>query len=506
MGFGYWDYAAMVLYLASIVGLGFLFARGQYSTADYFLGGRRFHWLPVAISMFASLFSAASYVAAPAEAYNHGMMLFLKSIAVLLGVPPAVIIFVRFYRRLSLTTAYEYLERRFDLRVRLLTSFLFLLLRSFWLGVVLYVSAVALEPATGWPIWFSILLVGVVATLYTTLGGMKSVIWTDVIQFVVLLGGVLLILATLTWGPSQSLLGVWEYAQQRDHALNQVADASFYSFDPFVRYSLWAIVISAVFTKLSLAGADQISIQRYLSTRNEKDASRSLVWGTVLGVPVMFLLYFSGLGLLWFYETHPDRALPNMTGDYALPHFVANELPPGIGGIVMAAILAAVMSTVDSGLNSLATCSITDFYARVIRPKATERHKLVLARILTVAWGAIAIACAGLIIWLFRARRGQNPLVVISEVTLGLFGGIILGVFLLGVLTKRAHARGVLIGAVIGLAAALGITAPYYFRELPPDAPRLSFLWINIIGCLVTVLLGYLTSLVSVATGRRRRL
>jgi len=285
-----------------------------------------------------------------------------------------------------------------------------------------------------------------------------------------------------------------------------VADANFYSFDPFVRYSLWAIVISAVFTKLSLAGADQISIQRYLSTRNEKDASRSLVWGTVLGVPVMFLLYFSGLGLLWFYETHPDRALPNMTGDYALPHFVANELPPGIGGIVMAAILAAVMSTVDSGLNSLATCSITDFYARVIRPKATERHKLVLARILTVAWGAIAIACAGLIIWLFRARRGQNPLVVISEVTLGLFGGIILGVFLLGVLTKRAHARGVLIGAVIGLAAALGITAPYYFRELPPDAPRLSFLWINIIGCLVTVLLGYLTSLVSVATGRRRRL
>ena len=172
----------------------------------------------------------------------------------------------------------------------------------------------------------------------------------------------------------------------------------------------------------------------------------------------------------------------------------------------MAAILAAVMSTVDSGLNSLATCSITDFYARVIRPKATERRKLALARILTVAWGAVAIACAGLIIWLFGTRRGQNPLVVISEVTLGLFGGIILGVFLLGVLTKRANAWGVLVGASAGLAAALGITAPYYFRELPPDAPRLSFLWINIVGCLVTVFVGYTASLVSVATRHKRRL
>ncbi|MBN1591115.1 MAG: sodium/solute symporter [Pirellulales bacterium] len=494
MGFSYWDYAALMAYLAGVVGLGLLFSRKQSSTADYFLGDRRFHWFPVALSMFASLFSATSYVAAPAEAYNHGMMLFLKSVAVLLGVPLAVVLFVRFFRRLSLTTAYEYLERRFDLRVRLLTSFLFLLLRSFWLGVVLYASAVALQPATGWPVWFSVLLVGVVATLYTTLGGMKSVIWTDVIQFVVLLGGVLLVLATLSWGPSQSLLGIWEYAQERGHAFNQVSDASFYSFDPFVRYSLWAIVISAVFTKLSLAGADQISIQRYLSTRSEKDASRSLVWGTVLGIPVMFLFYFAGLGLLWFYETHPERALPNMTGDYALPHFVATELPPAVGGIVMAAILAAVMSTVDSGLNSLATCSITDFYGRVIRPEANERHKLALARILTVVWGGVAIACAALIIWLFGAQRGQNPLVIISEVTLGLFGGILLGVFLLGVLTKRAHARGVLLGASAGLAAALGMTAPYYFRELPPDAPRLSFLWINVVGCLVTFSVGYIMS------------
>lgn len=497
MGFGFWDYLVLAAYLAGIIALGAWLGRRQSSTAEYFLGSRQFHWLPVAMSMFAALFSASSYVAAPGEAYNHGMTLFAKSVAVLLGVPPAVILFVRFFRRLNLTTAYEYLERRFDLRVRLVGSLLFLLLRSFWLGVVLFASAVALEPATGWPIWAGVLLVGLVSTAYTTLGGMKSIIWIDAIQFLVLSGGILLVLATLTWGPAQSLLGIWQYAHEKGHAFNRLAEADFYSFDPFVPYSLWAIVISAVFTKLSLAGADQISIQRYLSTKNEQNASRSLVWGTALGIPVMFVFYFTGLGLLWFYDIHPDRALHNMTGDYALPHYIATELPQGMGGLIIASILAAALSTVDSGLNSLATCSVTDFYARVIRPASDQRRQVAVARVLTVVWGGLAIASAALMIWLYGAERRQNPLIFVSEVTLGLFGGILLGIFLLGILSRRANSFGALTGALVGLAAALAVTAPYYFRELPPDSPRLSFLWINIVGCLVTVVVGYVASYLS---------
>jgi Na+/proline symporter len=254
---------------------------------------------------------------------------------------------------------------------------------------------------------------------------------------------------------------------------------------------------SAVFTKLSLAGADQISIQRYLSTRNEKDASRSLVWGTALGIPVMFLLYYCGIGLLWFYETHPDRALPGMTGDYALPHYIATELPSGLGGALIAAILAAAMNTVNSGVNSLATCSVTDFYGRVLRPQSTQHRRVAVARALTVVWGVLAIASAALMIWLYGARRGQNPLIFVSEVTLGLFGGILLGIFLLGILSRRATSFGAMTGAVVGLAAALAATAPYYFRELPPGSPRLSFLWINIVGCLVTMVVGYGASYLS---------
>jgi len=154
-----------------------------------------------------------------------------------------------------------------------------------------------------------------------------------------------------------------------------------------------------------------------------------------------------------------------------------------------------VMSTVDSGLNSLSTCTVTDFYARLIHPSAPESRKLHVAKILTFAWGAVSILCAGAIMWLFGIERERNPMVVVTTVTIGFFTGILLGVVLLGVMTRRANATGALIGATIGLGAVLGVTAPYYFRELSPGTPRLSFLWINIIGCVVTVIVGYAASL-----------
>lgn len=494
MGFGTLDYIVMAGYLLGILLMGVYFMLRQESTSEYFLGSRKMHWFPVAISMFASVLSAISYIACPAEAYNHGMTMSLKSVFVILGIPPAIYLFVRFFRRLSLTTAYEYLEDRFGPSVRLTAAALFLMLRSFYLGVVLFASAVVLQPATGWPVWFSVLLVGVISTAYTTMGGISSVIWTDVLQFFILVGGVLVVIGTVMITNSVGPGEIWSYARDQGHTYNALADSGFYSFDPFVRLSLWGMVISSIFTKLSLAGSDQVVIQRYLSTRNEKDATRSLLWGTVLGAPVMFLLYFAGLALFWFYSIHPDRALPDMPGDHVLAHYISTELAPGVGGIIMAAIIAAVMSTVDSGLNSLATCTTVDFYKRIFRPEADDQQSLRFAKIMTIAWGLVAMGSAALLVMLFGVERRQNSLISISEVTLGFFSGILLGVFLLGVLTRRANSFGVMLGMAAGLIAALGVTAPYYFRELPPDTPRLSFFWINIIGCLATCGVGYAAS------------
>jgi SSS family transporter len=343
-------------------------------------------------------------------------------------------------------------------------------------------------------VWLSIILMSALATIYTSFGGIKSVIWIEVMQFFIFVGGILLVLGILVFRYGGGIGEIWEYAQQRGHTFEQLASPSFYSLDPFLRVSLFGVLLSSIFTKLTLAGADQVSIQRYLSTRNESDAARSLIWGTILGIPVMFLLFLTGLALYWFYGTYPDWGVEGMTGDQALPHFLAHHLPPGFGGLMTAAILSSAMSTVESGLNSLSTCTVTDFYSRLVRPNATESQKLLLAKVFTVFWGLISMLSAVAIVWLYGAQNGKNPLVTISEVTLGFFGGILLGVFFLGILSRRATPRGVMIGIIAGFFAALAVTAPFYFRELPPGQKPLSFFWINIIGCVATFGTGYAAS------------
>jgi SSS family transporter len=500
MSFGILDYLAMAAYVLILVGIGLYFMRTQANAAEYFLGNRRFHWFPLAVGLFASLFSSVSFVAAPGEAYNNGLTLFLKSCFVLLGIPLAIIIFVRPFRRMNLTTAYEYLERRFDLRVRLLASGLFLLLRGWYLGAVLYATAVALRPATGITAWKSIILLGAAMTLYTTLGGLKSVVWADFLQFVVMFGGALVALGLLIAASPDGFSGIWRYAQSRGHALEALGTREFYSLSPFVRLSLWAMLLSSIFIKLGAAGTDQITVQRYLSTRDPKGAVKTMIWGTVLGVPLMLVLYLCGLGLLQFYHVHPERALPGMTGDDAFTHFISSEMPAGVGGLIMAGVLSAALGTGGSCLNSLSACTITDFWKRVLRPQAPEQGLVRLARLLTFGWGAISILLALSIIWLFGADRQKNSLIEITQVTHNFFTGVLLGVFLLGMLTRRASAAGALAGATCGLLAALAIIVPYYFVSRPAGAPRPSFLWINITGCLVTCFTGYAISRCRVRT------
>jgi solute:Na+ symporter, SSS family len=287
---------------------------------------------------------------------------------------------------------------------------------------------------------------------------------------------------------------IWAFAGEHDRTFGILSDPRFYSFDPFLRITLFSAVFSSLFTKLSYSGADQVNIQRYLSTRGEKEAVRSLIWGTVVGMPVMLLLFLLGLGLFHFYQKHPELAVKGMRGDQALPHFIAHELPSGVGGLLIAAILAASLGALIAVINSLATCSITDFYVRLLRPQASDAQKLRLAKRLSVFWGVMGMVSAGFLIWLYGAEEGRNSLLQVSEVTIGFFGGILLGVFLLGILTRRATARGVWIGIGSGLAIALAVTAPYYFFKLPEGQKPLSFMWINIIGCFATVIVGYAAS------------
>ena len=184
-----------------------------------------------------------------------------------------------------------------------------------------------------------------------------------------------------------------------------------------------------------------------------------------------------------------------MAGDHALAHFISTELPSGAKGLIMAAILAAVMSTVDSVLNSLSACTVTDFFKRIIKPDASEKYYLRVAKIATVLWGFIAVISAIAIIKLYGVDLKKNPLMTISNATIGIFIGILLAVFLLGILTRRASSTGVFAGIGAGLAAVFTVSALYYFRDLPEGSPKLSFTWITIIGCFVTFSVGYIVSL-----------
>ncbi|MBN2581261.1 MAG: sodium/solute symporter [Pirellulales bacterium] len=493
MNFDLFDCITLVLYFAILLGIGVFFMFRQRNTTDYFLGGRKTPWFAAAISLFCSLFSAVSFLSVPGESYQHGLVLFPRYALFLAAVPVAVVLFVRFFRRLELTTAYEYLERRFNVTVRIIASFLFLTLRCFYVGVILYASALAMKPITGLDIGWGIVVMGVAATVTTTLGGMSSVIWADVFQFIVLLGGILLVLIILAMDAG-GLGAIWTCAEQNERTFGFFNDPAYYSFNPYMRAPLFTAMLSALITKLSYSGADQINIQRYLSTRGEKQAVRSLVWGTLIGIPVMWLLFFLGLGLFRYYQAHPQLAPPGMRPDQALPHFIAHQLPPGAGGFLIAAILAASLGALIAVLNSLATCSIADFYVRLVRPQASEPEKLRLAKWLTIFWGILGIFSAGLLMRLYGVQEGRNPLLQVSEVTLNFFGGILLGVFLLGILTRRTNSLGIWIGVGSGLAVTMAVMAPSFFFSLQPGEKQISFLWINIIGCTVTMAVGYAAS------------
>lgn len=487
-GFSYIDYIVLVVYFAAMLIVGALIGKRQLSTSDYLLAGRKMAWWPVAISLFASLFSAVSFIAMPGEAYDHGMTLFLWYIIALIPMPIMIFLFLRLFFRLQIWTAYEYLERRFTLPVRIVGSVMFMLLRGTYMGLVLYATALALQPATGWNISVCILIVGISATAYTTLGGMAAVIWTDVIQFVVLLSGIAIILFSVSMSVDGGVFGIWEQATAMGHGFNVGSDSGFWNFDFYQRIGGW-VWLAALLPMCVAPAIDQTNLQRCLSCKSFKTAGWAVFGSTVGSLPVTFLFFFTGLALLVFFRSSATGAGP-ASGDVAFTYYIMHELPVGVRGLIMAAILAAVMSTMDSVINSLSAVSVKDLYARVIRPGKTDQHYLKVAKGFTIFWG---VAAVGFGLFIAEVVTGRNfPLLEVSNVALGFFGGAMLGVFALGLLCSRANTIGVIIGALLGTAVAGVILWVYYLA--PPPAERISFLWIPKAALLCVFIFGYIAS------------
>jgi SSS family transporter len=380
---------------------------------------------------------------------------------------------VPFYARLNLYTAYEYLEKRFGVGVRSLASAQFLCLRCAHVAIALYAPSLVINLVTGLPVWQCILFMGFFTTLYTTLGGMKAVIWTDVIQFCTVTLGILLIFGTAIANVEGGFAGTFHIAAQTGKlkSLN-------FSADPTQLTSLWACVIGTSILTLSALTTDQALLQRLLVTKSPRDCRRSVILQAILNIPMTLLLFFAGTVLAVFYRAHPSHIAGLNSPDALVPFFAIHELPRGVSGLVIAAIFAASMAVMSAGINALTTASTVDFYQRLLRPGRTPTHYAAVGRYGTLAWGSFATVLA-----LFAGRLGDLALAY-NRVN-SFVCGPLLGMFLLGVLTARTTAAGALAGAGAGAAVVCWVslnTRWSFFLQAP-------------IGVLVTLAVGYASSL-----------
>jgi SSS family solute:Na+ symporter len=365
-------------------------------------------------------------------------------------IPLVVFYYLPFFRKLNVTSAYEFLEQRFNLASRLIASALFMLFHVGRVAIVLYLPALALSSVTDINIFIAILSIGILCIAYTVMGGLEAVVWTDAIQAIVLLGGALLCIIVIVFQMDGGLGAIIEVAQTDSKLLT--VDWGTLDFGASTN-SAWVIMAGFMFASLPSYTAGQDVVQRYVSTPTEKEAARSL-W---LNMPMTILgsLLFFGLGvaLYAFYQTQPALLDPAMErNDGILPFFILQNLPVGVAGLIVAGIFAAAQSTISSSLNSVATAYVTDFHGRVLKPESSDKERLQVAKSVVLILGVIGISVAALIAYTSMKSAFDS-----YNTFIGMALGPVGGIFFLGVFTKRPCGHSGLIGALIGFLTVLVI-------------------------------------------------
>lgn len=473
-GFSGLDYAVLVAYFVPLLLIGRHFSHRASSTEEFFLGGRRVPWWAAGLSIYGTQLSAITFLAIPAKAYAEDWVFFIANACIILVAPIVVFFYLPFLRGLGLTSAYEYLERRFNVVVRLSGSMAFVLLQVARMAIVLFLPALMLSAVTGLDVYASILLMGVLCTVYTLEGGMHAVIWTDVMQVVVLLGAALVSLAIIVANVDGGVPGIWHAAHDAGklHMFNWTWSAT--------TTSVWVVVLGNVFANMVPYTADQAVVQRYLTTSDERQAARAVWSGALLTLPTSVLFFGVGTALYAFYRAHPGALDPSVAVDATFAWFIGNQLPAGVSGLAVAGVFAAAMSTLSGSINSIATVVVVDGYARFARAPS-DASQMRLAKWLTGAIGALGTGTA-----LVLATWEVASLWDTFLRALGLFGGGLAGVFALGIFTTRASAS----GALAGLLASAGVLFAVQ------QYTAIHFFLYAAIGIAVCVIVGYLASLV----------
>ncbi len=468
------DLGIIVIYLSSVIAIGWAVGRKQRDIRDYFVGDRDVPWWAITCSIVATETSTATFISIPGVAWAGNMTFLQLVFGFMLGRILVVVLFIPLYFRGELFTVYQILDERFGPRAKRAAAALFLGTRSVADGLRLLLTAIVLGELTGWPIALSIFLTGVATIIYTYLGGMKAVIWTDVSQmFIYILGA--LVAAYILIGRIPG--GVAEYQAVAEAAGKfQVFD---FTFDISKTYTFAAGILGGTFLTTATHGTDQLMVQRYLCAKSPGDARLALLVSGAIIFAQFLLFLLIGAGLYVFY-THYPPAVAFARPDQVFPTFIVSELPRGVVGLVVAAVFAAAMSTLSSSLNSSATTSLTDFYRPLWKKEASDRHYLSVSRWLTAFWGVVQIGVA-------IAGANANESIVNQVLAVASFtSGPVLGIFFLGVLTRKVTERGALAGLVTGIAFMLCVQF-----ALPPVAGvTVAWPWFALIGSAVTFISG----------------
>lgn len=540
------DWAIVVAYLVYVIWDGIRMTKHSGSKEGYFLANRSLPWWAVGLSVMATQLSAITLVGTTGQAYSDGM----RFIQFYYGLPFAMIILcvtvVPFFHRAQVFTAYEYLEKRFDVKVRTLTSFFFLISRGLGVGTIISAPSIVLSIVFGWNLIATIFAIGMSTTIYTVFGGVQAVTWTDVKQmFIIFFGmGVCFIVILWSFPPGVSISDGLHLAGALGK-LNTVDT----SFNLQEKYTIWSGLIGGLFLMLGYFGCDQSQVQRFLTAKSVDEGRTSLLMSAFLKIPMQFFILLIGVLVFVFYQfnappivfnevevakaqqdgrfqtiqqkfaqAHAERrdaaikfspespelrqsyvdadkkfnesrkeavAFIRETSDksfndvnYVFPTFVLKNMPMGVIGLLIAAIFAAAMSSIAAELNALATATTLDFYRRLFKPEATDSHYVAVGRFSTFIWGIFACIVA-----IFASNLGS--LIEVVNKFGSFFYGSLLGVFVLAFAVKRARSRGAFFGLLFGIASVW--IASYY--------TNIEFLWFNVIGCMVTVIAGYLISL-----------
>jgi SSS family solute:Na+ symporter len=447
------DLTVLIGYLSLVAGMGYYFSKKNISTEEYFVGGRSFSGWVVGLSLVGTSISSVTFLSYPADAYKTTWIRFITTWSMPLGVLIAAYYFLPFFRRNNVTSAYEYLEHRFGPSVRVYGGITFIFAQLVRVSIILYLVSLLLHEITGFSIVTNILISGVFVAFYTIMGGINAVIWTDVIQTIILVLGGLLTLGVIINHLPGGLGQIFSVAiSDGKLSLAEMTSSGFRSIDwnfSITRKTGTMLFLVGLTSWLTEYSANQNTVQRYAAAKSTYEARKAMLVCVLSSLPIWAFYMFIGTSLYVFFQVFPTIEATEMLNgvrkaEQIFPYFILNFLPPGFTGLVIAAALAAAMSSLDSSINAISTVGVVDIYRRHIKKTEKDKHYLQIAW--AIAGGAaLFMVCGALILNASETKTLQDTATILSSIT----GGGLLGLYLLGFFTKKGNAKSVWIGLIV---------------------------------------------------------